>query len=234
MNVDTSILGKYITRVKEQEQERAQKIADVTDKEVAELTDDEISEDGEPDTLYQKMSTNPSDFYTLTGFSVGEFDKLYEHVSEKFTINGRGRKSSISKRDILFILLHYLRRYTRIEEASAIFGIKTTTLENIIQKYIPLLAEVLKHDFIDNVAEEDVTYDQRFPECGYVVDATVQRIYKPFTGYAEAKKFFSRKHGIYCLKSQVVVNIKGLAVSIFTSIRGAKHDYKVFKKACHN
>lgn len=231
MDIKTKLLNKYIEKIEEDERTKRQEIAEVTDQEVAELNEDEETEDDDSDKLYTAVSTSPSNFYTLTGFSVVEFNKLYEYVHEKFTSSGRGRKSSISKRDILFILLHYLRRYSRIEEVSAIFGIKTTTLENILQKYIPILAEVLQHNFIDCISDEDVEYDQRFPSCGYVVDATVQEIYKPYTGHIEAKKYFSKKHGIYCVKSQVVVNIKGLAVSILTSIRGAKHDYRVFKKS---
>ena len=90
------------------------------------------------------------------------------------------------------------------------------------------MAQVLKKDFIDDIAGEEPVYAQNFPDCAYIVDATVQEINKPFIGFDKAKEYFSGKHYIYCLKSQVVVNVKGLAVFVATSIKGATHDKLVF------
>jgi hypothetical protein len=43
-------------------------------------------------------------------------------------------------------------------------------------------------------------------------------------------KYFSRKHRLYCLKSQVVVDRSGLAALVHSRIPGAQHDLAVFRQ----
>ena len=90
------------------------------------------------------------------------------------------------------------------------------------------MAQALKEDFIDAIATQAPTYHQNFPECGYIVDATVQEINKPSLSFDVAKEYYSGKHSLYCLKSQVIVNVQGLAVFIASSIKGSIHDKLVF------
>lgn len=228
-------LSLYAEAAERRHKARVQSIIDITNQEVTDqLGITETEHDPTKDVIYNIFVGNSSGMYSLTGFLPDEFEKLWCHVEEKFSAPSRGRRPSMSLRDILMVVLHFLRRYPRVEEAAAIFQLKPSTLQSIITKYVPIMASALKHDLIDSVAAEDIVYDQRFPDCGYVVDATVQEIYKPALNFEIAKKYFSGKHYIYCLKSQVIVNIKGLAVHIVTSIPGAKHDKNVFDSNIHD
>ena len=221
-------MSKLLENLKMKQEARMQKISEITDQEIMEQLGREEPEEIEQDVIFAYLCKNPESFYTLCGFTKDEFEKLFEHLSDSLTNAGRGRKAKISPRDILLVVLYYIRRYPRVEEASSMFSLKPSTLQGIITKYIPIIADVMNKTFILQMTEMDIPYDQRFPDCGYVVDATVQEINKPGINFEEAKQYFSGKHYLYCLKSQVTVNIKGLAVHIVTGIKGATHDKKVF------
>lgn len=225
-------LNKYTEAIASRHEDRIRRVMEITDQEVMEQLGAEEPEEISPDVLYDHFQSKPSSFYALTGFQLKEFDMLWDHLASVFTVQTKGRKPKISPRDIVIIVLHYLRRYPRIEEMAAIFSLNPSTLQSIIDKYIPKFAAVMKRDFIDAAAQADLAYDQKFPNAPYVVDATVQEIYKPLSGVGEAfdsaKPFFSGKHYFYCIKSQVIVTVKGLAVSIITEIPGATNDKKVF------
>ena len=221
-------MSKYAEASQARHEDRIQRILDITDQEVMEKYGIKEETEEAEDVLYAYYNGHLDEFYIITGFNMDEFNNMFTHVEEKFTAPGRGRKPKASPRDILIILLHYLKRYPRIEELSVVFSMKPSTLQTIIAKYIPIMSEVMKKDFIEKAAEEKPAYDQRFPNCPYVVDATVQKICKPSLTFEFAKKYFSGKHYIYCLKSQVVVTIKGLAVSVISGIEGSVHDKRLF------
>jgi hypothetical protein len=61
------------------------------------------------------------------------------------------------------------------------------------------------------------------------VDATVQDRGPPVGRYEDAQKYFSGKHHIYCLKSQVVTNREGLAVHVVAGVPGVQHDLRLFR-----
>lgn len=228
MQVRSELISKYADAVRVHHEAIAREVLSVTDQEVNDSINQAEETFTEEDVLYDYFQEHPKDFYILTGFRLTEFNSLWPHCLEQFSVSTRGRKSKVSPRDILIILLHYIKRYPRIEEMSVVFHLKTSTLQTLISKYIPILAKVMKNDFIIRPALEPTTYDQHFPECDYVVDATVQEICKPSLSFDIAKKYFSGKHYMYCLKSQVIVTLKGVAVSIVTGIEGATHDKRIF------
>ena len=79
--------------------------------------------------------------------------------------------------------------------------------------------------------ECEIVADYDFPTCGYIVDAIVQHINHPGLEWEEARKYFSGKHSIYCLKSQVIVTLHCLAVHIIKAVKGSVHDKTVFKES---
>ena len=221
-------LDKYAEATQARHEARIQEVIDVTDQEVMETITAEEQDEPPQDQLYAHFQENRASFYALTGLSIDEFDKLFAHVENEFAVPSRGRKTKITPRDILILIMHFLCRYPRIEEMAAVFSIKPSTLQATFTKYIPILATILKRVFIDSVKAEELQYDGNFPDCAYAVDATVQEICRPSLSFSMAKEYFSGKHYIYCLKSQVIVTIKGLAVSIISGIPGARHDKKIF------
>ena len=76
LNIKTKLLSRYIEKVEEDVRAKRQEITEVTDQEVVELNEDEETEDDDSDKLYNAVSTHSSNFFTLTGFSVVEFNKL--------------------------------------------------------------------------------------------------------------------------------------------------------------
>lgn len=219
---------RYTKESQKQSDEAIQQILEITPEEV-EMINSLEEEEAPKDKLYDSFSKNIDLFYSMTGFTVQEFDTLFSIVGDSLTIQGRGRKGSITPPDILILLLHYFRRYPKYEVIRSVFHIPESSFETILNKYLPLLCQSLVENFINKPKEScSIPYDQKFPNCGYIVDARVQEIYVPSRSFELAKKFFSGKHYCYCLKSQVIVTLKGQAVHVVTSINGSVHDKKVF------
>jgi hypothetical protein len=84
--------------------------------------------------------------------------------------------------------------------------------------------------FIESQWQNKLTSGTIFPNCGLVVDATVQKRGRPAGLFADAKKYFSGKHWIYCLKSQVLTNREGIAMHVVAGVPGSVHDLKLFKE----
>lgn len=181
--------------------------------------------------LYNYYSQDPEMFYNEIGFSIDEFDHLFGLSSGCFIFKGKGRKPQISQKDILILLLHFLRRYPKLEEMGAAYNMSASKLSKILDKaiiaahdrFVPLLIQRPA----DNI---DLPVDQNVPECGYIVDATVQRILVPIGTFDQKKKWFSGKHGCYCLKSQVITDMKGAAIMVSSGYEGSIHDLNVFRE----
>jgi hypothetical protein len=69
--------------------------------------------------------------------------------------------------------------------------------------------------------------DYRF--YGFITDATVQKRGRPAASFEKAWRYFSGKHWIDCLKSQVVTNRQGLALHIVAGVLGSIHDFALFR-----
>lgn len=54
----------------------------------------------------------------------------------------------------------------------------------------------------------DLPISEQFPETTFVVDSTVQIISIPVGEFQDKKDYFSGKHHIYCIKSQVITDVK--------------------------
>ena len=76
---------------------------------------------------------------------------------------------------------------------------------------------------------DDLPSMEPFNDCTLIVDATVQEIPRPSGTFDEVKQWYSGKHGMYCLKSQIVINRMGLAVHIVTSVPGSTHDLSILR-----
>jgi hypothetical protein len=83
-----------------------------------------------------------------------------------------------------------------------------------------------------------ITYLREQPLCvtgsdyrsyGLVVDAMVQKREWPAASLEEARRYFSGKHWIYCLKSQVVTNRQGLALHAVAGVPGSVYDLMLFR-----
>jgi hypothetical protein len=103
-----------------------------------------------------------------------------------------------------------------------------------LYRHIRLLIERV----FDNLITRYITFHanlpfpgrDEFPECGLIVDATVQKRPQPAGPIPNGKEYFSGKHHIHCLKSQVIISRAGVAVHIVAGVPGAKHDFQLFRE----
>ena len=114
---------------------------------------------------------------------------------------------------------------------SAVLGMTASKLSKIIDKAINAAFERYVPLLINHPAETfGLPTDQNVPECGYIVDATVQRILVPTWTFEQKKQWSSGKHGSYCLKSQVITDMKGAAIVVNSGYVGSIHDMHIVRE----
>jgi hypothetical protein len=84
----------------------------------------------------------------------------------------------------------------------------------------------LAERFITTPSRDCWTARETFSDYGLIVDATVHKRGRPAGEFAEVKLFFSGKHHIYCLKSQVATNQEGIAIHVVARVPGSVHDVR--------
>ena len=224
-------LDRYAAQCREFMERRSRKLAEIPESEVKEaLGNEEYLPESVEDVLYPALSESEEGFYNFTGFTTEEFQHLLGITCQQLIFQGRGRKQKISEKDTLIVLLQYLRRYPRIEDYAHSLKIHPSSLERLIDKSITALSDYLYRKLVSLPSvNEALPLDPNFPEASLVVDATVQQINTPALSFDERKAWFSGKHFMYCLKSQVTVNMKGIAVHAEAGIPGATHDLEVLR-----
>ena len=224
-------LDSYISKSKEYLQRREDRLLQIPQSEITSTLGAPAPEIDTPkDVLYPDLSNDEEKFYSFTGYTTDEFNHLLAITCQMLVFQGRGRKAKISEKDTLIILLHYIRRYPIIEEFATMLSITSSSLERLLERSIDALSDYLFRKLVQLPAEtEELPLDPNFPEASLIVDATVQRINMPGMTFDERKPWYSGKHHFYCLKSQVVVNMKGIAIHVKTAVQGAVHDLEVFR-----
>lgn len=205
-------------------QRRREAVLEDADEDIIESDDEQYSVTNNP--IYSKMST---DLYVYIGFSDEKFTLLFSLVEDALQKKGRGRNRKISPQDSFVLLLHYLRCYPPIEQMGIAFNIKPATLQSIIHDTIRICHPILFNHFVVQLRNAQMPQFEAFPNASIIVDATVQPIGRPSGSFKDAKQWYSDKHSMYCLKSQVIINRKGLALFICSGIRGSIHDFRLFK-----
>lgn len=226
--IDPTRIRKYALKMESDREKDTESILKITDREVRELYENDSIENVKGG-FYQIFLNDLNSFYSFTGFSVVEFEKLHDIVHDVLEHHGKGRNSKFGSKDLLFLLLYYFRRYPRYETLRSIFHIPESTFKGLLNNYIPKLLECLQNKFITELIQNiEIQPDDYFTECCYIVDATVQPIDIPQCSFETKKPWFSGKHGIYGLKSQVITTLKGIALHITTGIQAGVHDKAVF------
>jgi hypothetical protein len=216
-------LADQRTRREEGEAERDEVIIDPS-------VDDADETPSERNPIFERCRNEPEAIYTLCGFCERDFTRLYVILEDVLTTPKPGRKFAIGPIDSLLLFLHWLRNAAPIDSIAVAFGLRTATLYKTMRKTAEKIRRPLVLAFITEIAARPLAVGGKFPDCGLIVDATVQKRGKPIGEFEEAKAFFSGKHHIYCLKSQVVINREGLAIHIVAGVAGSIHDLKLFRE----
>lgn len=217
----------YVQNLRTEREKEAQELRNVhIDREL--LDADETLATENP--IVEAQAANEEQFYLLCGFSVLDFTTLFEMTEHVIYVPKRGRKRIVGPKDALFLFFHWLRSASPISQIAIAFELKQATLYNHLQKVANSIRHVLVERLINAQWERQLTSGEKFSQCGLVVDATVQKRGRPVGDFAAAKAYFSGKHWIYCLKSQVVTNRDGIAVCVCAGAPGALHDLTVFRE----
>lgn len=198
---------------------------------------------------YSKLAKKSKQFRSFTGLEVEEFNSLYEIAEreypemEKRRLERKNRKRAIGagrpfknelKERVLMLLIYY-RLYVTCALTGYLFDLHESNvwrdirqLETLVKRCIPLPKKVHKRTRKIGTIEELLEY---YPEFKAILDATEQEIPRP-KNKRRRKSHYSGKKKRHTVKTQIVVNRKGLVVHKSRHFRGREHDYGVFKK-CH-
>lgn len=191
--------------------------------------EEEQIEEMNKNPLFDELQKNEDRLRQFIGFQVDEFIQLYSAIEDCLTRPVRGRKPKFTNLDQFLLFLHFLREYPTSETMKAVLSIEPSTFDGIVYRVLDAVGPKLIEEFITKPAQNTpLIVDEEFPACPYVVDATVQQINQPSLDWNISSKYFSGKHNLYCLKSQVIVMINGLAMHIVSGIEGSVHDKKIF------
>ena len=196
---------------------------------------------------YEKLARKPKVFRTFTGLTLDKGNELYAKIEQQYPKQeqkrlgrknrkraiGAGRKFQRSVKDRMLMALMYYRLYVVNELLGYLFGLDQSTIsrdvkciEPVIKSCIPIPEKMTKKTRRIGTLEELL---ELFPEMKAFIDATEQEIPRP-KNKRRRKNYYSGKKKKHTVKTQIMVNKKGVIVHKTKHRNGKKHDYDVFKK----
>lgn len=217
------------------------------DEEMAKFASEAIHEESD----IESDSTSPlfDSFYAnggsktllqMTNFNAREIDHLWHRcrtvLSTKFTL-GRGKKTEVSPKDILFIVLCVIKAATNWDLMGEIFDKKGPTLQRLFSRAVDILSPVLYKDCVvghmtklsmTNLISKRAQF-KNFPCALYATDVIFQQANRPSGNMLEGKLYFSGKHKLYGFKTEVSVTPSGQAVDSTDHKPGSIADIVIFR-----
>ncbi len=194
---------------------------------------------------YHKLAKNRERFFRYTGMSLSKFNEISIEISEKYPdfeerrLSSYKRKNAIGQgnnfkhnlRNRIIMLLIYYRLYVTMDLMDFLFNLdKSNISRNIsitelsIKSVLPLPRKIYSgKNRINSLKELELL----FPELIVIVDATEQKINRP-QHKTRRDNCYSGKKKIYSRKTQVIINKDGLILHKSKSVKGKKHDKKLF------
>ncbi|OWZ03843.1 hypothetical protein PHMEG_00024360 [Phytophthora megakarya] len=175
----------------------------------------------------------------MCDFAPREFEKLWDVVEDHVLSNwnvGRGKKSTNSPKDVLFMTLAALKHCGSWDTMSGMFEMDSSPFQKMVKKFLTML-EPYRYDTFVKVEETRWTMRElmltrstfkNFPCARYATDVTFQHSDRPTGNFNEAKKFYSGKHHLYGHKVEVSVLPKGIATNCTAWSPAATSDYNMF------
>jgi len=197
---------------------------------------------------YAKLSKIPSVFRSFTGLDVKEFDSVFSKVEEAYPSTeerrlfrkdrqrevGAGHPFKLPLRDRFLMLLTYYRLYASSTLLGFLFDLGQTNvlkdiriMEPAVKEVLPLPEKVYRKVKKISTMEE---LEGMFPGLRAIIDSTEQEIPRPKDDKEKRKTHYSGKKRSHTVKTQLMVNTKGLIVHRTNHARGRVHDYALFKR----
>lgn len=196
---------------------------------------------------YKKLSKKPNSFRSFTGLAVEEFNKLYNIIEKKYNDSerkrlnrkdrihaiGQGRGFKLKLKERLIMILVYYRLYISYELEGFLFDLDQSNvwrnikyLEPLVKRCIPLPEKLHKRTKKIGTIEELLKY---YPEMKAFVDATEHEIQRP-KNKRKRKSHYSGKKKKHTVKTQILVNKKGIIIHKTKRRKGREHDYNIWKR----
>ncbi|KAG2790743.1 hypothetical protein PC129_g6992 [Phytophthora cactorum] len=174
---------------------------------VARHVEEEASDSGSP-ILAEYIALGGDDtLKDMINFSAPELDALWALVEPAVTITwtqGRGRKPSVSGKDVIFITLTVLKHYDTWQKHAIDFNIGMSMLEKMVHRDIQtvepvLYAQLVKRVKMSEQMEAGNTFTN-YPHALYATDIKFKPAYRRSGSFTEQKVYFSAKHKLYGFK----------------------------------
>ena len=200
-----------------------------------------------PMLTYEKLSRTPGLFHTFTGLTCEEFDRIYKQLEQQYPkyeqkrlgrknrkrAIGAGRHYKLPLKERVLMLLFYYRLYTNLALAGFLFDLNLSnvsrniaTIEPLIKTCIPIPEKITKQTRQIHDLDELL---KLYPEMKAFIDTTEQEIPRP-KNKRRWKNYYSGKKKKHTVKTQIIVNKKGLILHKTKHRNGKQHDYDIFKK----
>jgi len=186
-------------------------------------------------------------FHTFTGLTPKEFDKIYTQLEQRYPqyeqkrLNkkkrkravGAGRPYKLTLKERMVMLLMYYRLYITYGLLEYLFDLDQSNVyrdivlvEPVLKTCIPIPEKMTKRTRRIGTLEELL---ELYPEMKAFIDATEQEIPRP-KNKRRRKNYYSGKKKKHTVKTQIMVNKKGLILHKTKHRKGKQHDYDMFKK----
>lgn len=196
---------------------------------------------------YEKLSKKSKTFRTFTGFTVEEFNDLCALIESQYAKHeakrlgrkdrkraiGAGRQFNLDLVDRVLMLLIYYRLYITLCLTGFLFDLDQSNVhrniqyvEPVIKACIPIPEKMTKKTRRIRNMDELLEF---FPEMKCFIDATEQEIPRP-KNKRRRKNYYSGKKKRHTVKTQILVNKKGIVLHKTKHRNGKQHDYDMFKK----
>ncbi len=159
----------------------------------------------------------------LTGFTTQEFIELLRICENDIPINiGRGKQSKFTQADKFLIVLCYVKHYETQAKLGENFSISKAQINRIISTTVPVIFPILYLKYSSNSTDHQ-EYEE-FSDTLFVMDVTIQKIWKPLGNFQERKQYYSGKHKLYGLKTLTFHHRNGFVLACWSGVPGAVHD----------
>ncbi len=196
---------------------------------------------------YEKLSRRPGMFHTFTGLTPEKFNRIYAQLEQQYPQYeqkrltrkerkreiGAGRPFKLQLKERMLMLLMYYRLYITYVLLEYLFDLDQsnvcrdiTLVEPVLKTCIPIPEKMTKRTRKIGTIEELL---ELFPEMKAFLDTTEQEIPRP-KNKRRRKNYYSGKKKKHTVKTQIMVNKKGLILHKTKHRKGKQHDYDLFKK----
>ena len=199
---------------------------------------------------YDRLSKKPLLFKSFTGLTVKEFDDIYEkEIAKRYGKHeirrlskrkdsrersiGAGRRFKLDIKNRFLMLLVYYRLYITYTLAGFLFDLDQSNIcrdmqkiEPLVRKCVPIPQRMYKLSKRLRTPEEVEKY---FPGFLSFTDCTEQQIPRP-ENRRRRKMYYSGKRKRHTVKTQLMVNNKGIIIHKTKHKKGKRHDYDIYKK----